>query len=247
MFRFLDRGGADQDRLGAGGRGLDLADDALVLLFGGPVDLVVLVDAGHGPVRRDLDHFEIVDLEELVGLGRRRAGHAGELVVEPEIVLEGDRGQRLVLGLDLHVLLRLERLVEPFRVAPARHHAAGELVDDHHFAVADDVILVALEQSMGPKRLVHMVDEGRIVSVVEVALLQEAHLAQKLLHLLGAVLGQGHGPLLLVEVVIALGEARNDLVDRKVEIRTVVERARDDEGRARLVDQDRIQQYVTNQ
>ena len=71
-----------------------------------------------------------------VGLGRRRAGHAGELLVEAEVVLEGDRGERLVLGLDLDVLLGLERLVQAFRIAPARHHAAGELVDDDDLAVA---------------------------------------------------------------------------------------------------------------
>ena len=66
----------------------------------------------------------------------RRAGHAGELVVHAEIVLEGDRGQRLVLRLDRDVLLGLERLVQAFRIAAAGHHAAGELVDDDDLAVA---------------------------------------------------------------------------------------------------------------
>jgi hypothetical protein len=51
-------------------------------------------------VGRDLDDVELVDLGEFVGFGRRRAGHAGELLVEAEVVLEGDRGERLVLGLD---------------------------------------------------------------------------------------------------------------------------------------------------
>ena len=105
------------------------------LLLRGPVDLVVLVLADHRPVGRDLDDFEAVDVAKLLGLGRRRAGHAGELVVHAEVVLEGDRGEGLVLGLDLDVLLGLERLVQPFGIAPARHHAAGELVDDHHLAV----------------------------------------------------------------------------------------------------------------
>ena len=80
------------------------------------------------------------------------AGHAGELLVKPEIVLEGDRGERLVLRLDGHVLLGLERLVQTFRIAPPLHHAAGELVDDDHLVVLDDVIAVALEQGMGAQR-----------------------------------------------------------------------------------------------
>ena len=48
-----------------------------------------------------------------------------------------------------HVFLGLERLVQAFRVAAARHHAAGELVDDDDLAVLDDVVLVALEQLVG--------------------------------------------------------------------------------------------------
>ena len=47
------------------------------------------------------DHVEVVDLVELLRLGHGRAGHAGQLVVEAEVVLEGDRGERLVLALDL--------------------------------------------------------------------------------------------------------------------------------------------------
>ena len=47
------------------------------------------------------------------------------------------------------MLLGLERLVQAFRIAPARHHAAGELVDDDDLAVAHDVVLVALEQLVG--------------------------------------------------------------------------------------------------
>ena len=125
-------------------------DDRLVFLLGGAVDLVVLVDAHDRQVGRDLDDVEPVDVAELLGLGRRRAGHAGELLVQAEVVLEGDRGQRLVLRLDLDVLLGLERLVQAFRKAAAGHHAAGELVDDDDLAVPDDVVLVALEQACAP-------------------------------------------------------------------------------------------------
>jgi hypothetical protein len=42
--------------------------------------------------------------------------------------------------------LGLDGLVQTFGQAAALHHAAGELVDQHHFAVLDDVVLVALEQ-----------------------------------------------------------------------------------------------------
>jgi hypothetical protein len=78
------------------------------------------------------------------------------------------------------VLLGLERLVQAFRIAPARHHAAGELVDDDDLAVADDVVLVALEQLVRAQRLVDVVDDGDVLDVVERLALEQPGLAQQL-------------------------------------------------------------------
>ena len=169
----------------------------------------------------------------------RGAGHAGELLVEPEIILEGDGGERLVLGLDGHVLLGLERLVQPFRIAAALHHAAGELVDDDHLVILDDVIAVALEQRVGAQRLLHVVHDGDVLDVVEGLALEHVRRGEQLLHVLVAGLGQGDDAGLLVELVVALLELGNELVDGVVELGAVVERTGDDERRARLVDQDR--------
>ena len=85
--------------------------------------LVVLVLAHHRHVRRDHDRLEVVDLLELERLGVRRAGHAGELAVHAEIVLERDRRERLVLALDRHAFLRLDRLVQAVGPAAARTSA----------------------------------------------------------------------------------------------------------------------------
>jgi hypothetical protein len=98
LFRLLDADGAHQDRLAPAMAGLDLGDDRLVLLRGGPIDLVVVVDPHHRPVGRDLGHVHLVDVEELLRLGGRRAGHAGQLLVEAEVVLDRHRGEGLVLG-----------------------------------------------------------------------------------------------------------------------------------------------------
>ena len=134
-------------------------DDRPVFFLDRAVDLVVLVDALDGHIGRDLGHVETVDFGEFLRFGRRRARHAGKLVVHAEVVLEGDGGERLVLGLDLDVFLGLERLMQAFRIAPARHHAAGEFVDDDDLAVPDDVVLVALEQLVGLERIVDVVDD----------------------------------------------------------------------------------------
>jgi hypothetical protein len=83
---------------------------------------------------RDDHGLQAVDLLELVGLGIGRARHAGQLAVQAEVVLEGDRRQGLVLGLDRHAFLGLHRLVQAVAPAPPGHQAAGELVDDDDLA-----------------------------------------------------------------------------------------------------------------
>ena len=77
----------------------------------------------------------------------------GELVVHAEVVLERDRREGLVLLLDAHALLGLDRLVQALRPAPALEDAAGELVDDLHLAVDDGVVDVALVERLGLQRL----------------------------------------------------------------------------------------------
>jgi hypothetical protein len=81
-------------------------------------------------VRRDDHRLEVIDLLELERLGVRRARHSGELRVHPEVVLERDGRERLVLALDRDAFLRLDRLVQALGPPPAGHQAPGELVDD---------------------------------------------------------------------------------------------------------------------
>ena len=142
----------------------DLLDHRAELGVDRAVDEVVAVVADHLAVRRDDEHRQLVDLAELGVLGDGRTGHAGELLVHAEVVLQGDGGQRLVLLADVHALLGLDGLVQALGVAAADHQAAGELVDDEHLAVLDDVVDVALEQELGLQRLLEVVDElaGRV-------------------------------------------------------------------------------------
>ena len=76
--------------------------------------------------------------------------------------------ERLVLLLDLHALLRLDRLMEALAPAAAFHDPAGELVDDLHLAVLDHVVDVDVVERLGLERLVEVVDELRVLRRVEV-------------------------------------------------------------------------------
>ncbi len=149
----------------------------------GAVDEIGILDARQLPVRRNDVHVELVDAAELFRLGVRRAGHAGELLVLAEVVLEGDGRERLVLALDLHfrmravVLLGFDRLMQAVAPAAPGHQASGELVDDDDFAVLHHVLHVVVVQRVGAQRLVDVVLDVRVLEVVDVAAVQMLHAA----------------------------------------------------------------------
>jgi len=248
-FGLLDRHGSDEARLAALLRFDDVLDDPVPLLLLGAEHGVLLVLADHVAVRRNDHDLEVVDLVELDGLRVRGARHPGELPVHPEVVLEGDRRERLVLPLDLDAFLRLDRLVEAVAPAPSRHQAPRELVDDDDLAVLDHVVDVALEEHVRLERLVDVVKRlhvGRVVEVVD---------PEQVLGVLDPAVGQRDRARLLVDDVVPfrvvlvvlpaldhrpLDELRDDLVDAEVEVGRLVRRAGDDQRGPRLVDEDRV-------
>ena len=134
-FALLDADRADQHRLQTRAGLFDQRGHGGVFLAGCAVDLIIFVAAGDRYVGGDFHDGELVDFGKLVGFGHRRAGHARKLREQAEIVLEGDRGESLVLLLHGDKFLRLQRLVQALGKAAAFHHAAGEFVDDHHLVV----------------------------------------------------------------------------------------------------------------
>ena len=144
-----DRGGADEDRLAAVPPLDDVIDDGLELRVLGLVDEVGLVATLARHVGRDRDDGEVVGVAELRRLGLGGARHAGELLVEAEVVLQRDRRPGVVLVLDLHALLGLDGLVRAVGPPATLERAAGELVDDLHLAAVDEVVLVAVVQLLG--------------------------------------------------------------------------------------------------
>ncbi len=244
----LDRRRADQHRLAARVAVLDVGDDRVDFFLERAEHQIVLVLADHRHVGRDHDRLEVVDLLELERLGVRRAGHAGELVVHAEVILERDRRQRLVLALDRHAFLRLDRLVQAVRPAAARHQPSGELVDDDHLAVLHDVVLVAMVERMRAQRRIQVVHQRDVVRVVEAGSgRQQSGFGQDLLGVLVSFLRQQHLVRLLVDPVVAGAllfrlprQLRRELVQAVVDLDVVVGLAGDDQRRARLVDQDRI-------
>ena len=167
----------------------DLFEDSVVFLGLCPVNLVVFVQPNHRHVRRHVDDFETVNLGEFCSLRHGGARHAGQFRVEAEIVLEGDRGERLILCLHFDAFFGFQRLVQSVRIPAAFHHAAGKLVDDDDFTVFDDVIGVAAKKRMCTQRLVRVMDDGDVLDVVERTALQDAGVVKQVFDALRALFG----------------------------------------------------------
>ena len=214
---------------------LDVIDDGGVLGVLGAVDEIGLVQTHHRSIGRDGHDAQRVDLLELVGLGHGRAGHARELVVEAEVVLESDRGQGLVLRLDLHALLGLDGLVESLVVAPALEEATGVLIDDENLTVEDDVVAVLLEEFLGSDGVVEESDERSVDHVVEVVD------AELVLNLVDGGFKDADRLLLLVHLVVLVDlEETGDSSKLGVPLGGLVGRSADDERSPSLVDEDGV-------
>ena len=157
-FGGLHRGRAHQHRLTRRIPLLDLLDQGVELLPARLEDQIILVLAHADPVRRDDHHAQPVDVLEFVRLRLRRPGHARQLFIEPEIVLDGDRRQRLGLAVNLHALLGLHRLVQAVTPAAARHQPARVLVDDQHLVLLHHVVDILFKNAVSPEQLADVVN-----------------------------------------------------------------------------------------
>ena len=131
----------------------NLFQDGIVFLPSGLENDVVLIQADIRLVGRDDHHVQIVDVLEFVGLGFSCSGHSRQLLVEPEIVLQGNGGERLGFLFNLHPFLGLNSLVQTVRPAPPGHDPAGIFVDNHHLAFLHDIFHIALIQAVGAEQL----------------------------------------------------------------------------------------------
>ena len=157
-FGGFDGGGADEDGLSALVGFSNLLDGKLVLLLAGLEDDIVIVDADARTVRRDGDNGQPVDVIELGSLGLGGAGHARELLVHTEVVLNRDRRVGLIFLLERDAFLGFDGLVEAVGPAATFHDAAGVFVDDLHLALMDDILLVLFVERVGLEQLADGVD-----------------------------------------------------------------------------------------
>ena len=197
------------------------------LFFLSQVDQIVVIDSLDGLVGWNNNHVQAVDLAKFKRLGVRGTGHAGELVVKTEIILESGGCQGLTLCLNANTFLGFNRLVQTFTPATARHGTTCVLVNDHHLIALDNVIHVLLEQMMSSEGRVDVMQQAKVgCGVQALTFLQQAPFQQQLFHFFMAGFGQFHLTGFLIDGEIATGltlftdftrlKAWHKLVDRQV-------------------------------
>ena len=196
----------------------------LPLALFGLIHEVGIVFPPHGLVGGDFHHLEAVYAVELVGLGSSGTGHARQLPVHAEVVLQGNGGVGDALALNAQAFLGFHGLVQAVGPAAAGLEPPGELVDDDHLAVAHDIFLVALLHHVGGEGILHVVDEVEVLGVVQIGGVGP------LLHLSDSLLGEGNGLGAVVDgVVFRRVEAWHEASEVLVQLHRFFRRAADDE------------------
>ena len=202
-------------------------------------DMIILIHTGNAAVGWHFDNAEAVNRAEFFGLGDGRPRHAGELIIQAEIVLIGDRGKGDVFRLDRQALFGLNRLMQAIREAPARHHAAREFVDQDNLTIAHDVFFVFGKEFMRAQTLVDVMDDRRAFGIIKRLLwAQKLKLLQPLLEEFVTLIGKGHTARFFIDGEMLICQFGDDFVDGHIEIRAILRWARNNKRRARLVDQD---------
>ena len=248
IFTGLDRGGSNQNRLTLFNTFLDVLNDRVVLFALGEEDKVCTIITHHRAVCGYDNNLKPIDLLEFKGLGVSRTRHSCELVVEAEVVLVGDGGERLVLALDFHTLFCLDCLMQPIGPATSRHGSPGELVNDNDLTVLDDVVNILGEQRMRSQGRIEMMEHGDIGRVIQACIfIQYAFCDEQVLKRLHTLFGQVYLLAFLINRIIprtfffllAL-KLWHHGIEREIERAVSIGRTGDNQGCARLIDEDRV-------
>jgi len=155
-----------------------------------------MIDAHRRTVGRHDDRRHAVEFVKLFGRAGGRRGHAGELGVAGQEVLQRGAAEDRPLGTPGDPLLDLDGGLQAVREVPVRHHAPRELVDQFDAIAADDVVDVAMQQHPGVQRAVDLRQQLEILGFDQVAALQSP------LQTLVAALGEIDVPPVLVGRVV---------------------------------------------
>ena len=145
-----------------------LFDHCFELFFFTFIDYVRKVLSDHGFMCGNYDHFQFVDLPEFRFFGLGGAGHAGQFMVKPEIVLESDGRQGLRLFPDPDPFFGFNGLMQAVAVAPPHHQTPRKFIHNDDLSIFYDIIDIPAEKMMGFQRLDDLVRQLHVLNIKEI-------------------------------------------------------------------------------
>ena len=88
-----------------------------------------------------------------VGFGLGSSGHAGEFLIKPKVILDGDGRQRLRFPFDLYSFFRFHGLMQTIAPTAASHQAASVFINDDDLVLLDDILDIFLVKTVGLQQL----------------------------------------------------------------------------------------------
>ncbi|MBA7635971.1 hypothetical protein ES703_43584 [subsurface metagenome] len=120
------------------------------------VNLVRIVLPNHRFMGGYNHYVQLVYLVKFLRLGKSGTRHSRQLLIHPEVVLNGNGGKGSGFPLNPYVLLGFYRLMQTLGVPATEHQPAGKFVHDKNLTILDHVIAVFLIQGIGFKGAVQV-------------------------------------------------------------------------------------------
>ena len=209
-----------------------------------------MINSGNRTIGRNLNYVHSVDVTELLLLGKCRTCHTGLLLKLVEEVLEGDGCKSFALVLNINIFLCFDCLVQTFVVASAEHYSAREFVNDENLIILNNIVNIALHNSVCADCLIYVVEQGHIFCVHQV------DDVKVLFSLSNAVSCNGSGLCLFVNDVVGVyivllflsvnlyylicSHSSCKLVCSLVKVGGLIASARNDKRSSRFIDKDRV-------
>ena len=190
-----------------------------------------MVFTNHGAVRRNHNHFKLIDGHKLFRFRICGTGHSCQLFIHTEIVLKCNTGQSLVLILYIDTFFCLQSLVQTIAVSSSVHHTTGKFIDDDYLSITNHVIDFIFKNTMCFYSLVQAMQGFNVCGVIKVFDIQV------FFHLCYPFLSKGCCSSFFINgVMFFFLQAGNKFIDLIIFIRGLFCRSGYDQWSPRLID-----------
>ena len=168
--------GSHQHRASQFVQSLYFVNHSIVFFPLGAVNVIFVINAAHRFIGGNNHHIQFVNIPEFLGFGFSRTRHASQFIVQAEIILQGDGGQRLGFPFNFYIFLGFKRLMQSVAVPPAIHNAPGKFINDKHLPVGYHIIHILFKQRIRFKQLIDVMDFLVFPGVFQLQLVLQLHL-----------------------------------------------------------------------